>query len=257
MAIALLGLIEAIRTRLDDFGGDRGPPSAGYYARWQEDDRPCLWKNPEIVDYINRALLEIAGRAPWTEEGIAGSQASARVRVIALKAQCVLNAAIFEIEKVRLASTGTELVKTDTGRLAAEHGDGWNFVSGTPERYFEPRRGVLHLWPIPVRADTLILSIRRRPLEDLSWARVSKESIPSSSLDDVPDDLLEALVTSACHYAYLKHDADTFDPQAAQDCERRLGVLVGPPVTWAQKEARRENANLSVAMRGYPYARRR
>lgn len=257
MAITLLGLIEAIRTRLDDFGGDRGPPSAGYYARWQEDDRPCLWKNPEIVDYINRSLLEIAGRAPWTEEGVTTSQTTARVRVVAMEAQYMIDPAVFEIEQVRLASAGTALLKTDTGRLATEYGDGWAGVYGTPERYFEPRCGFLSLWPTPVRADTLILTVRRRALDDVSWTRVSKELIPSFSLDDVPDDLSEALVTSACHYAYLKHDADTFDPQAAQDCERRLGVLVGPPVTWAQKEARRENANLSVALRGHVYARKR
>ena len=62
MAIALLSLIENIRLRLDDLGGDRGEPTAGYYATWQEDDSGCLWKNTELVGYLKSALLDIAGR---------------------------------------------------------------------------------------------------------------------------------------------------------------------------------------------------
>ena len=43
--------------------------------------------------------------------------------------------------------------------------------------------------------------------------------------------------------------ADTYDPNASRECERMLTDLLGPPVSWRQKEARRYNANLDTAIR--------
>ena len=68
--ILLLELVESIRERLHDLGGDRGDPSAGFYATWQEDDSGCLWSNTELVRLLKRALTDVALRAPISEEGV-------------------------------------------------------------------------------------------------------------------------------------------------------------------------------------------
>lgn len=261
MAITLLGIIEAVRLRLDDCGEHEGAPSSGYYARWQEDDSGRLWKNAELVGSLKRALSDVAGRAPWTEEGAAADSfgVPTRLAVVAGRPEVALPAATLTVEQVRLVSTGLLLEKTDSGRITGRWGgmwpaspwpDGdWTTATGTPTHYLEPRRGLLRLFPVPTAADELRLTVKRRSLADFEWGDVAHESAPNTGLDDVPDDLEEALVVACCRYAYLKHDSETYNLQLSQDCDRQLAELVGPPVSWRQKEARRINANLDTAIR--------
>jgi hypothetical protein len=249
--LALLSLVESVRYRLNDFGGDRGAPSAGYYARWQEDDSTCLWKNAEIVAYLKRALRDVSDRAPWEDESATVDFAGSIHRPIVggSAAEIEIGASIMAVESVRLASSGLSLTKTESARLTAEKGEGWAAETGTPTHYYEPRNGALRLYPIPVLADSLLLRVRRRALDEFEWADVATESAPSFSFYDVPDDLEEALVAAVCRQAYLKRDADTYNPNLARDHEKMLLDLLGPPVSRRQREARRYNANLSVAIR--------
>lgn len=258
MAILLLEIIEAIRIRLDDFGGDRGPPSAGYYAQWQQDDAPCLWKNRELVDYLHRALLDIAGRSPWTEEGAVADTMGVptRLPVQAGNPEVILPESVLSVEQVRLTSLGRMLTKSESGRLAAQYGEEWADSVGIPLCYLEPRRGLLRLFPIPAQDDEIRLIVKRRCLAVFGWDDVAHEAMPTFLLADVPADLKEALVVGVCRYAFLKQDSMGFNIKASQDCERQLVELVGPPVSWRQKEARRENANLSTGLRGHQYLRR-
>lgn len=252
MPIRPLALIESIRGRLYDFGGDRGAPSAGRYARWQEDDSPCLWKNAELVGYVKRALRDVADRAPPENEGTRADfvGSDCRKRVSAGNPEVALSAGIMAVEQVRLLSSGALLVKTESARLAASRGgDAWATETGVPTHYLEPASGLLRLYPIPVAADELRLSVRRRFAADFEWADLASESEPSFELGDVPDDLEEALIVSVCRYAYLKRDSETYNPNASRECERMLTDLLGPPVSWRQKEARRHNANLHTAIR--------
>lgn len=243
MALKLLSLIESTRDRLDDYGGDRGAPSPGYYARWQEDDAPCLWKNAELVGYLKRALRDVADRVPWETAGH-------RRRVTAGNPQVALSASILSVEQVRLVSSGNLLTKTESARLSASRGgEAWTAETGTPTHYLEPQTGILRLYPIPVIADELRLVVKRRSLAQFEWSDVASEATPTLELADVSDDLEEALVVAVCRQAYLKHDADTYDPNASREYERMLTDLLGPPVSWRQKEARRYNANLDTAIR--------
>jgi hypothetical protein len=252
MALKLLSLIESTRDRLNDYGGDRGAPSAGYYALWQEDDTPCLWKNAELVGYLKRALRDVADRVPWETEGVNADRLGSlhRPKVTAGNSQVALSASILSVEQVRLVSSGELLTKTESSRLAALNGsDAWTTETGTPTHYLEPRTGILRLYPIPVIADELRLVVKRRSLAQFEWSEVASESTPTLELADVPDDLEEALVVAVCRQAYLKRDAETYDPNASRECERMLIDLLGPPVSWRQKEARRHNANLDMAIR--------
>lgn len=258
MALKLLALVESIRYRLHDFGGDRGAPSAGFYARWQEDDAPCLWRNAELVNYLKRALRDVADRAPWETEGARSDRAGSlhRPKVSAGNPEVALSASVLTVEQVRLASSDALLVKTESSRLAAQSGgDGWTTAVGTPTHYLEPRRGLLRLYPIPVVADELRIKVKRRSLAEFEWAEAATESAPTLELFDVPDDLEEALVVATCRQAFLKRDGETYDPNAARECERMLTDLLGPPVSWRQKEARRHNANLITAIRPESYRR--
>jgi|GEM_PF-5706956 hypothetical protein len=255
--IALLSLVEAIRFRLHDFGGDRGDPSAGYYARWQEDDSPCLWKNREIVHYIRLGLQDIAGRSPWREEGATADVLGddTRIAVMAGSPEVETGPYSDQVEHVRLVSSGRLLEKTETGRMDAAFAGTWTTQVGTPTHYLEPRRGLIRLYPIPVIDDEIRLRVHRRAWDEFAWEDVQSERQPSLLLCDVPDALEAAIIEAACREAYLKRDADTYSAQSSQLCEARLTAMVGPPISWRHREARRHNANLPVAIRGHSYHR--
>lgn len=256
MSILLLELVEAIRDRLDDYGGDRGPPSPGYYALWQEDDTPCLWKNRELVRYIKLAIRDVADRVPWDSEWTDGVSPSSafHIPVVVGNPEVRLSSGVRAVEQITLESTGRVLTKTESSRIAAECGaQTWISAAGTPTHYFEPRRLVIRLYPSPVVADNLIIRAKHEPFTCFEWSDIATESDPSFEIC-IPNELSEALVVSACRQAYNKRDAETYDANLAREQERLLLDLIGPPVSWKQKEARRHNANLDLSIRGHPYA---
>lgn len=257
--ITLLGLVESIRVRLDDQGGDAGTIPAGYYAYWQYDDTSCLWKNKELVGYLKAVLLDVAGRAPWTAEGTIGDHLGVptRLAVKALNPEVIMNTATIAVEQIRLVSSGLLLTKTTSSQLEKIGGFEWSTLAGVPTHYVEPRRGLIRLYPIPEDADELRLVVRRRTLDEFEWTDVATEETPYAELPDIPDDLREALVVGVCRLSYLKNDADTLNVPLAQEYERQFTALVGPVVSWRQKEARRENANLNVAIHGFGYTRKK
>lgn len=259
MSILLLELIEDCRNRLDDLGGDTGTVPTGYYKYWQADDASCLWRNKELIRYLKIVLLDIAGRAPWTSEGARGDSLGTptRLSVKVGNPEVVWNPAVLAAEQIRLVSTGQYLQKVTSSQLYDLFDEDWGTVEGTPVYYVEVRRGLIRLVPIPIVADELRLVVKRRNLDEFEWEDISHEATPSFELEDVPDDLLEALIVGVCRQAYLKHDADTLNIDLSREYERQFAVLVGPPVSWRQKEARRENANLAYTITPFQYTRTR
>lgn len=253
MSIYLLELVEAIRQRLDDVS-DKGATPSGYYAYWQYDDADYLWKNKELIRYLKQALRDLGLRAPIAESGIDADSTIAYAR--ANRSEVELDSRILTIEQARLASAQPPvlLIKTTSHRLDAEYGGtAWRTWTGTPTHYWELRKGWISLFPIPVVNDTLYMVVCRGYSTDFLWDSVANEQTPMFTLDDIDDGLWEALVLGTCKYAYQKRDSDTFNLPLAQDCERQLQEIVGPPVSIRQREARRENANLSIVIRGHSY----
>lgn len=258
--ILLLELIASIRDRLDDYGGDRGPPSVGYYAKWQEDDTPCLWKNQELIRYLKRAIRDVADRCPWDTEPVASSKYPSPIEVTVepLSTDLIyLPDSFLEVESITPASTGRPLVKAESSRMIAIGGVGWETDIGRPTHYLEPQRGTIRIYPIPAIADTMRLRVKHRTSDDFEWEDIATESRPLFELCDIPVDLEEALIVSTCRLAYSKRDAETYDVSAARECERLLVDLIGPPTSWRQKEARRHNANLDIDIHAFPYNARR
>ena len=255
--ILLLELVESIRERLDDLGGDRGDPSSGFYATWQEDDAGCLWSNTELVRLLKRAVTDVALRAPISEEGVSDDAVDTLCRpsVTANTAEVSIDSRIFYVDQARLESDPyqTLLVKTTSAALAAKYGGSeWSTLTGQPTHYLEPKLGILRLFPIPVQDDALRLRVRRGYAIDFEWSDIADEETPTVTLEDVDDGLYEALILATCRLAFLKRDADTENLSRSRECERQLAQLVGPPISIRQREARRENANLGIAIRGSP-----
>lgn len=242
-----LSLVYDIRLRADDQGGDTGTVPTGYTYFWESDDSGCLWKNAEILYFLNAAHREIAVRTSCYRD--AGESEICQIKVKAGTATYEIDPRILTIEDVLLNSTGASLVKTqlrDYRKVANTHTQ-----TGTPTQYLEENRPFrLTLSPIPVVADTLYLTVYRLPLEDLTW------SIRKCSMDEPPEQLREALIQGALSYAYQKRDADTTDAGRQQFHAQEFERLIGKPVDFRTLENRRANANLDISIRPNGYVPR-
>lgn len=241
MTIEVLDLLDEIRIRADDLGGDRSAPNL--YVRWQEDDTPCLWKNTDVVRAVNWAIGELGRRAPILDNG---TSAIAQVSVLALTRAYTLSPAIQTVESVRLASTGASLIKSEIERLATAY---WQSAQGAPSQYYEntaPHE--LSLYPLPIATDTLLLSVRRLYADRVDWELIADEIEPCVAFSEIDDTHRETLVVGALSRMFLKRDADTFNAAAAAEYAQEFTRLAGPVVDARTLETRRLSANLTLVM---------
>lgn len=244
MAIKALELLEAIRWRLDDMGGDTGPTPAGYYARWQADDSGCLWKNRELVLYLAQTVREINARAPikdgtWQTLSLAPGQRHYE-----------LDTDVLRVATVTRASDGNPLIKTtvpEMEHVTAWHrhqrevlAQDWRAKTGWPTHYLlDEQQGHLTVYPAPVAdfVDTLRLTVWTGYLPPPTWTQLSQDAAPSRTLGDIPDGMDEALIAGVCARAYRKRDADTKDDALVRRYEAEFTALVGPPLSQRQLDA--------------------
>jgi hypothetical protein len=255
--MTLLELVDDFRLRTDDLGGDTGTVPVGFTYYWEYNDAGPLWKNREIVNYLNWAHREIAMRRPYRDSTTA---AICTITVADGTTAYALDNRILSIEEVVLASTGKSLQKTTVrdlrqwavGALNPTGIDAWKTTTGTPQYYCEDAEpGKITLVPVPLIDDALLLTVYRLPLEPFDWA------YRTDDLDEPPSQLQETLVQGAMARAYQKRDADTYDPRHAAFHENQFNQMAGAPVDYATLEARRWNANLDTTIRSTPYVNTR
>lgn len=239
-----LSLIYDIRLRADDLGGDTGTIPSGFTYFWESDDSGALFKNAELIQYLNTAHSEIAVRTQCYRDG--GESEICQIKVKIGTASYDIDPRIMTIEDVLLDSSGASLTKThltDYRRLA-DH----RTTTGTPTHYLEANRPFkITLYPTPVVADTLYLTVYRLPLEDMTWAG------RKSDMEEPPESLREALIQGVLMFAYQKRDSDTADAGRQKFHNQEFEKLAGEPVSYKTLETRRYNANLDVSViaKGY------
>ncbi|MGB4967294.1 MAG: hypothetical protein WBO35_03785 [Candidatus Saccharimonadales bacterium] len=247
-----LALMEAIRTRLDDVGGDRGPPPSGRYAMWQADDAPCLWKNTELHRYLRETIRDIGLRQPIWDDQFS-------LPLIAGRRLYALDPLIVSIESVTRASDGEPLLKTSVPEMQHvarwyRQGRGslredprldwtqdWRTHQGPSTHYLlDERQGSLSVYPLLAasQAETLRLVVYRGYQEPPTWSALANEATPSAELDEVPDCFWDALVAGVCARAYRKRDPDANDERLAAECEAEFSWRVGPPRSFGDVDAR-------------------
>ncbi len=246
MPISALDLIEAVRQQLDDLGGDTGTPSAGYYAYWQEIDIGCLWKNTELVRYLNQTLRELGQRQPIQDGG-----SNYPIRLQAGQRHYELEPEIVRIESITRDSDGEALVKSTIHEMQAvtrwhrhqrDYQDAnWRTETGWPTHYLlDEQQGLLTVYPTPVLTfvDTLRLSVWRTFIDDVTWTSIARTTSPTAGeIADVPNHYFDALVAGVCARAYRKRDADANAPKLAAECEAEFDRRVGTPRSFLNLDA--------------------
>lgn len=202
--MTLLELVTHLRQSiLDDVGGTS--VAWADITEDQDDVTQLRWSNEELTRFINeaqkqacRASLLIKTASPTFAVTVAGGTS-----------EYSLDPRVINIKGAYLASTGKELVETEYEDVMGM--PSWRDTTGTPTHYIsDMETGTIHLYPQPTAADTVNLLVYRLPLTDLDW-----ETAETTSAEIREDHQIDMLYYAA-FLAYMKDEANTFDPQRAE-----------------------------------------
>lgn len=245
--MTLLELIFRVRTRLGDLGGDTGTVPAGNTYYWEYSDTGCLWKNAELVGYINSARNELAQRLPIVDST---TTEIAQITLAANRATYDVDSRILAVDSVVLDSTGEPLVKlsdaNDRSYWQDPYDTTWTEPSTVSQYRFDRDDYTLTVYATPTESDTLSLSVRRLPLYDVRWSSRKAE------LDEpVATHQQLALIDWVCMQAYLKRDTDAFNADLAGRHQGLFTDAVGPRIQFTQAAIRKEVAGARLRTRAY------
>ena len=191
---------------LDDTGG-----TGVDWARIDEceDENALLrWSNESLTAFINESLRKVCRGSYLLKDKQSGFDVTLLDQVESYS----IDPRIIKIKSVRLKTTGKRLTE-----VASE--DVWDELSsnrteGLPSSYFvDEATGKINLFPIPTTVSGL---------EDIEFIAYREEMIPLSWLDDMEGTpeinprYHIPLLNYAAYLAYLKDEANSLDPQRAQ-----------------------------------------
>lgn len=201
-----------------------------------------LWLDEEIVGYLTEAVNEVAERALLIEDHT--TAAVCTVDLVAGVGEYTLHPSVLRIK--RLTWNGRPLDVTSTEELDEEH-VAWETLAGRPCRYVHSGSDTLRLYRIPRAEDiavapALALTVYRTPLAPYSV----------DSPDEVPELKTlyhDRLMQWMYRCAYLKKDAETFDPNAAAKHEAAFTASFGQRPDANVQRKRRDKRPPVVRMR--------
>lgn len=175
-----------------------------------DNEAPHFWSSESIVRYLNEAVQEACERSKLIEDR--STPAVCAITLQPGESTYSLHASVFEIK--RLVLRGWPLDETSVEALDADM-PGWEGRTGTPRYFiFEQASGAqaarVRLVPAPTAADAVALTVYRGALNPLSEDRDQERP-------EISDRFHDRLMDWVLHRAYLKQDADTFDPTKAAE----------------------------------------
>ena len=244
--MTLLELVRRLRVILDDEGGDTGAAPDGYTYYWEADDTGPLHSNESLTRYVNAACIELARRVPIRD------RAESDATVIDLEigvSRYLFSDRLLAIDEVLLESTGEPLTRIANATV-------WSRLEllGTVTETFDCvsqyrvdfDQRTITVYDTPTAADSLLLSVRRLPLVDLTWDdRENAESIEFS------DDYADALVDWAASLAFRRRDADTYNVELAGYHQGQFSDAVGPRIDFRHQRTLLDVSGTRLRSRTY------
>lgn len=198
--------------------------------RREADDQitPYLWSDTDITDYANDAQREACRRANLIQDSTSAS--ITQVAVTGGQPLVTLNTKVLRVFRARLASQSAPLAIKGV-RLLDTQMPGWESLAAATPKVAIPdwQSGALLLVPSPVAGDTLKLTVFRLPLADMTL---------TTDIPEIAEEYHRHLVHWMLYRGYMRPDADSFNPAAAQAHEAAFTAQFGP-VTAIGEQARR------------------
>lgn len=178
-----------------------------------------LWKDEEVLRYINRAQREACLRAKLIKDNT--TTAVTQISVVAGTSIYDLHASIIRIDDIYLSSTGKSLSKVDRSEVKRLD-PRWRSASGTVTVWME-HWGIkkIEIYKIPTATDTLYLDVVRLPITPVTALSTTLE---------IQDEFLDQLVDGVAWYAFLKKDSQTLNLEASKRHHDLFSLSFGPPV---------------------------
>lgn len=167
-----------------------------------------FWSDAEIVSYLNEAVQEACERAKLIEDR--STPAVCTITLEPGKSSYPLHCSVLQVK--RLTFRGRVLEETSVEELDCTY-SGWETRSGMP-RYWvfdgANSRGTprIRLVPAPVEAGEVALTVYRGALKPI-------DPCNTQAHPEIHERFHMRLMDWMLHRAYLKQDADTFDPNKA------------------------------------------
>lgn len=201
-----------------------------------------LWSDEEIVGYLNEAVNEVAERALLIEDHT--TPAACLITLQAGVAEYALHPSVIKIKRV--SWNGRPLCETSTEELDCER-LAWETLAGRPTSYIHSGADTLRLFRIPRAEDlavasTLALTVYRTPLTPFSVD-------DPFEVPEVKALYHDRLMQWMYRCAYLKQDADAFDPNAAAKHEAAFTASFGQRPDANVQRKRRDKRPPVVRMR--------
>jgi len=191
---------------------------------------PYLWSDAQLTRYANEACLEACKRAPLI-------QRTNNVAVTAATAAYAIDAFTRQIYVAKLNLETVPLTQTTDAQLSYVYGSSWRTITGTPRHYV--RRGhTITLFPVPIVNDTLV---------------ITGSSVPDGDFDvdvDIDSAYHDSLLHWIAYKAYLKTDADTYNPLKAVDFLKMFDAKFGPAHTARYDQIAQDTPKYSTLVSG-------
>ena len=217
---------------LFDEGGDVSPPPSGYRYSWEYDDVATLWKNEELIGFLNDARTEYYRR-------IGVIQTSSLFVYPEEEVYSIPGAS--EIERI-LNARGEPLAKVtheevDWDSFPLRRIDGRLFL---PASYYyeDSEQSAVRLLGSPTAEEELTLVIRLLRPWSVSWDQRKADDCAA-----IPEAHYPLLLHWAAHLAYLKHDSETLDIASSDRHAALFAQQVAPPIPVEIERWRRGTAN--------------
>jgi hypothetical protein len=139
-------------------------------------------------------------------------------------------------ESVRLQSNSSKLEKTDNEMLDVCMPD-WRDVSSDITHWMtDYNEGYITFYGNPDSADSVLMSVFRYPLQDMTWDS-------ESSYPELPREFHFELIDGICARAYEKNDSEVYDPKKA-DRHRVLSMNLIEKIKKYVKNSRQPSRNI-------------
>lgn len=202
------GLVEIFRNYVDDI--DKGTSAN------------LLWKDPEVLQYIDFAQKEAARRAKLIEDNTTSSVCS--ITLSPNQSLYSIHSSILRMSEAVLSSTGAKLSPTNhrdldfvtpTWRTTAGSGNVAQYVMDWGARK-------IRFYETPLVVDSVQLSVVRLPLNEVNDKNDDLE---------LSDDWCYKLLPGMCWMAYGKKDTQTEDPNLRRRYEEEFIRNFGHPIS--------------------------
>lgn len=214
----------ALRDLIDEFRYEAADDSSPYF--WPDDYLAKIASQAE-QESCRRGALILDSSSPFCSISFGSGDSLLK-----------LDSRILEIRRARLSVAGRRIYPITVAQLDRNN-EQWESETGEPLAYVtDCQTGHIRLYPTPTTADEIQLTVRRLPLADLVADNDEPEIRPESHL---------GLVQWMLYRAYMRQDADTFNPTKAAAALAEFVREFGEKKSMRNEEWIREGNSLDVA----------